>query len=163
MNWDEYFMRRAYLAAEMSKDPRTKIGAVLVRDGKWDISSGFNGFPAKVQDSPERYSDRNTKLKMIVHAEANSVLQCAKLGYSSLGTTLYTLGMPCNECMKTIIQGGITRIVLHKQWPEMTYSGDWVEAFRISTIMAREAEINISYLDKVLGIKGFCDGKEMNV
>ncbi len=60
-NWDEFFMLKVYLTgerqmminvennnlnflAQKSKDPRTKIGAVLVRDRR-DLISGYNGLP----------------------------------------------------------------------------------------------------------------------
>ena len=40
MNWTEYYMRHQYLASEKSKDPSTKIGAVLVR-GDNIVSIGY--------------------------------------------------------------------------------------------------------------------------
>jgi len=161
-SWDEFFMRHVYLAASKSKDPRTKIGAILVR-GNHIISSGYNGFGRGVKDLVERYNDKETKYSFICHAEFNSVLQCAKLGVSSLGTTLYTPGFPCSECCKAIVQGGISEIVLHKQWPNLVYSEKWVKSFEISKQMTDEAGIKVRVFDGVLGMYGVLDGKVISI
>ena len=42
--FDELFMRMVYLTATKSKDPSSKIGAVIVKDNRV-ISTGYNGFP----------------------------------------------------------------------------------------------------------------------
>ena len=161
-SWDSFFMRHVYLAASKSKDPRTKIGSVLVKD-KRIISNGFNGFPSQVNDLERRYSDKELKYQFIVHAEANSVLQCARFGTSSFGSTLYTQGIPCDSCCKTLIQGGISEIVVHSQWPNLTHSQKWIDSVAISNIMISESGIKLRWLDEVLGVKGFLDGKEISV
>jgi dCMP deaminase len=160
-SWDELFLRMVYLISTKSLDPRTKIGAVLVKD-KRVISMGYNGFPGGVNDLSERYNNREDKYKYIVHSEDNCVLTAARFGISTRGTTLYTNGVPCCECSKSIIQGGIKEIVIHKQWPDMTHSG-WIESTRISKIMFDEAGVNIRVVDKKLKIKSMLDGKIINV
>jgi dCMP deaminase len=160
-SWDEWFMKQVYLVAEKSRDPCTKIGAVLVKD-KHIISSGFNGFPIGVEDLPYRYNDREIKYSFVVHSEHNAILSCARFGISSLNSTLYTNGMPCNSCMKSIIQGGIKEIIIHKQWPEMTHS-NWIESIRISKVMMNESKINLCVLDVVLNMHGYLDGKIIDV
>ena len=161
-SWDEFFMRHVYLAASKSKDPRTKIGAILVRD-KHIISSGYNGFGSGVKDLEERYNDRETKYSFICHAEFNSILQCSKFGISSSNTTLYTPGFPCAECCKAVIQGGVSEIVLHRQWPNLTYSEKCVKSFEISNQMTNEAGIEVRFFDGVLGMQGVLDGKVINI
>lgn len=162
MNWQEYYMRHAYLAADKSKDPKTKIGAVLVKDNRL-ISSGFNGFPYGVKDTADRYEDRELKHKLVVHAEANAVLQGALMGHSTHESTLYTPGIPCCECMKSVIQGGIVKIVVHKQWPNLTHSPKWMESFKIAEMMMRESGITLDYFDGKLGLVGLLDGKEIHI
>jgi dCMP deaminase len=156
-SWDVWFMKQAYLVAEKSKDPSTKIGAVIVKDNHI-ISSGFNGFPIGVNDLPERYSDRQIKYKYVVHAEANSVLSAARFGTSTLGTILYTQAIPCHDCAKCIIQGGIRKIVVHTKWPHMSHS-TWVESMTISGIMLTESGVQISYLDESLNSIAYLNGK----
>lgn len=158
----ELFMRAVYENASFSKDPRTKIGAVLTLDDCF-ISSGFNGFPRKVRDFKSRYEHRETKYKFICHAEANAVFTAARLGRATLNTTLYTQGVPCQECCKALIQAGISKIIVHEQWPNLTYSEKWVEAVKISLQMMEEADIELEFFNKELGLQGFLDGKFINV
>ncbi len=158
----ESFMRQVYLHANDSKDPRTKIGAVLTLQDRV-ISTGFNGFPRKVKDLLSRYENRETKYKFICHAEANSVSTAARLGRATLDSVLYTQGIPCQECCKTLIQAGVKKFVVHKQWPNLTYSEKWNDAIAISTIMMEEAGIELEIFDKELGLLGFLDGKTINV
>lgn len=160
-SWDAWFMKQVYLTAEKSKDPSTKIGAVLVRD-KHIISTGYNGFPIGVRDKKGRYAKRESKYDFVVHAESNSVLAAARFGISTLGTTLYTQWTPCNECCKSIIQGGIKNIVIHKRWGSMCHSR-WAESCKISEIMFKEAGIPILYLDAVLGMKGYRNYRTFDV
>lgn len=155
-------MRHVYLAASKSKDPRTKIGATLVRDNNI-ISTGFNGFPRYVSDTAERYNDRALKHEYVVHAEHNAVLQCAYHGTSAKGTTLYTQGIPCSGCTRAVIQAGVCRIVVHKQWPNLIHSEQWVKSISSSNVMLTEANVEIVWFDMSLGIKGFLDGKEIQV
>ena len=159
-SWDVWFMKQVYLAAEKSKDPSTKIGAVLVRD-KHIISSGYNGFPIGVKDKKGRYTKRELKYEFVVHAEDNSVLSAARFGISTLDTVLYTQGIPCCECAKSVIQGGIKEIVVHKQW-SMGHSR-WKESCKISSIIFKEAGIPIRYLDAVLDVNGYRNGKRFRI
>ena len=154
---DVWFMKQVYLTAERSKDPSTKIGAVLVKDGNI-IGSGYNGFARKVLDLPERYNNRELKLKLVVHGEANAVLTCARMGISALGSTLYTQGVPCENCTKHIIQAGVKEIVVHNQWQS---SGRWPDD--LSKMMIKEANVSLRYLDKFIGMKGYSDCKIFDV
>ena len=161
-SWDELFMRKVYEIASKSKDPRSKIGAVLVKDNH-AILEGYNGFPKGVTDSKERYNDKETKYKYVVHAEANSVLIAAKFGIATDGCILYTQGIPCENCTKCIIQGGIKEIVIHQQWPNLYSSKMWTESIEISKIMLSESNISVKTLNKKLNIYGYLDGKKIRV
>ena len=155
-------MKMAYLTAENSKDPRTRIGTVLVKNNSV-IATGFNGFPRRVLDLPERYNEKETKYNFVAHSEFNSILSSARAGISTLDSTLYTFGVPCCECSKAIIQGGVSEVICHFQWPNLTHSEKWVKSIEISKIMFKEAGIPIRWLDKVLGVKGFLDGEMIDV
>ena len=160
-SWDVWFMKQVYLVAEKSKDPSTKFGALLVKDNHI-ISSGFNGFPIGVKDLPERYCERELKYKFVVHAETNSVLSAARFGISTLGTTLYTQTIPCHDCAKSIIQGGIKKLVVHCKWPVMSHS-KWKESMEISGIMLSESGVEIRYVDEPLNVLAYLNGKSFLV
>lgn len=161
MDWNEYFFRLMYLVSSKSPDPRTKIGAILIRD-KSMISSGFNGFPMGVQDLPQRYENRQEKIKFICHAEMNSILIAARFGISTKDSKLITNGIPCQDCCKAVLQGGINEIIVHKQWPEFT-NPHWIESVKISKIMLQEAGVPVRIYDKKLNIQTLCDGKIIEV
>src|SRR5262245_31787663 len=72
LRWDWDFLDLAeWYGKKKSKDPSTKAGAVITR-GREIVSIGYNGFAKKVKDLPERYADRATKYRMVIHAEVNA-------------------------------------------------------------------------------------------
>lgn len=161
MSWHELFMRHVYLIALKSKDPRTKIGAVLVKNNSI-FSEGYNGFPRKVKDELSRYENRELKQIFVCHAETNSILNAARLGVSTEGATLYTQGIPCHNCAKSIINAGIKDIYIHSQWPDMESSA-WKESVGYASVMFQEADIPIYAVSQTLNLEGFNDGKVFNV
>lgn len=108
--WDIRFFDVAVLVSSWSKDPGTRVGAVLVNDRRV-LATGYNGFPSGIDDNPERYADREVKLAYTVHAEVNALLNAAKNGAKTEGSTLYATFHPCVNCAAAIIQGGIQRVV----------------------------------------------------
>ena len=107
--WDERFLSIAKLAAEWSKDPKAKVGAVIVDTQGQVAGVGYNGFPKLVEDSAERYSDVEIKLEMVVHAEENAILGA---GVRARGGTAYVFGKPvCARCAGSLIQAGIVRVI----------------------------------------------------
>ena len=72
--WDKRFLALAEHIARWSKDPSTKIGAVIVDPNKRVVSLGYNCFPRGVEDSEERLENREVKYKIIVHCERNALL-----------------------------------------------------------------------------------------
>ena len=112
ISWDEYFMGVAHLSSFRSKDPNTKVGACIVNKNKRIVGIGYNGFPVGCSDDEfpwGRDGDLlDTKYPYVVHAEPNAILNST----SNLeGSTIYVTLFPCNECMKLIIQSGISEIV----------------------------------------------------
>ena len=110
MEWDEYFMKQAELVALKSKDTSTKVGAVLARHNN-GFSTGYNGFPRGVNDNiPERH-ERPAKYDWTVHSELNCLLNAAREGFKTYGSTMYVTLHPCKECAKAIVQAGVKRVV----------------------------------------------------
>ncbi len=165
--WRTRFMKDVYEWATMSKDPRTKIGAVLVHlQDKDPISHGYNGFARKVNDNVQSRWERPEKYFWVCHAEENAVLNCARTGRASAGTIMFTQGVPCSSCADKVIQGGVTAVVVHKQWQEYEQKFNWEkwnDSSKRSEIKFQEAGIPIIIFDKVLGVTGFLDGKEIEV
>ena len=100
INWDEYFMGIAMLAARRSKDPNTQVGACIVSQDNIIISTGYNGMPKGCSDDeyPWDREGADTKYPYVVHAELNAVLNAN--GRDLRGSKLYVALFPCNECAK---------------------------------------------------------------
>lgn len=138
--WDNRYLSLAREIAAWSKDPSTKIGAVIVGQKKEVLAQGFNGFPRGIDDSEVRYNNRETKYKFVVHAEMNAIYNATYSGTSLDGSTLYVYGLPvCSECAKGVIQVGIKRVVVLKSRDV----GNWNESIILSKEMFKEAGIEI--------------------
>lgn len=164
-SWSEYFLRHVYLAALKSKDSKTKIGAVIVRDNIV-VSEGYNGMCRGVNDyRPERY-ERPVKYNYFEHGERNSIYNAARHGITTLGCDLYTQGIPCADCARGVIQAGIKQIFVHKQWREQENfetRPKWKESIDYSLEMLNEAGVHICEIDQLLGLNAFLDGKIISV
>lgn len=113
--WRATYFRIAQAIAGASKDPSTKVGAVIVRPDKTVAGVGMNGFPRGMDDSPEAYSDRDNKLRCTVHAELNAILH---LREPAKGCSLYVWPIPpCERCAPHIIQAGIVHVCSPKIYP----------------------------------------------
>ncbi|MBC8339119.1 MAG: dCMP deaminase family protein [Rhodospirillales bacterium] len=139
--WDMRFLELAEHISRWSKDPSTQVGAVITHTrSKRVLSMGFNGFPAGVEDTEERLTDRGTKYEMVVHAEQNALMFA---GERAEGATLYVHPLPpCARCAVLIIQSGIKRVVCDQ--PDFEHER-WGEQARIADTMFRESGVEVDY------------------
>ena len=128
--WDERFLALAHHISQWSKDPSTKVGAVLVGTDKRQVALGYNGFPPGITDSNSRLADRDAKLRYTLHAERN-VLDNAH--FPTQGATLYVTHPPCCNCALSIISKGVTRVVsspvssdFRLRWGTEMFHSAWV-------------------------------------
>lgn len=141
--WDQRFLDLAAFIADWSKDPSTQVGAVIAHPkSRRIIATGFNGFPAGVEDTASRLETREIKYEMVVHAEQNALLFA---GPAAEGCTIYVTPLPpCARCAVIIIQAGICRVVC----PALDMSKEpWATQSRIAEEMFGEAGIEIDYVD----------------
>lgn len=140
--WDFFFLGLAEHISTASKDPSTKVGAVIVAPDRRVVSMGYNGLPRGVEDTPERLNNRELKYQLIVHAERNALLFARE---PLDGYTLYTTPFaPCSVCAGMIIQAGIKNVVSY-------YVSDtkWLDSFKLSSKMFVEAGVSMKlYLNK---------------
>lgn len=125
MPWDNQYLDYALQQAGLSRDPATRVGAVIVSPYRDIRAIGFNRFPTSIEATPERMNDRATKLDLIVHAEMGALMHAARLGVSVHGCTLFLAatddtglvwgGPPCTRCTVHAIEAGISRIVSRPQ------------------------------------------------
>lgn len=144
--WDQRFMNMAQLISLWSKDPSSKIGAVIVNDERRILATGYNGFPRGIEDTEERLNNRDEKYPRIVHAEMNALMNALYNGVGVKDGTLYVFGLPiCPDCTKSVIQAGIKRVVI--PYP-IEVPGKWKQVWEDrSKPMFKEAGIIIDYID----------------
>lgn len=125
---DLIFMRMARLVSEFSKCSSRQVGAVLVQDGCM-VSEGWNGSPRGsqlCQAGPEDEclrrkagfgSGEGLELCPAVHAEANCLVQAARNGIATKGSTLYLYSAvrPCKVCVGLMINAGVERVVVLRE------------------------------------------------
>jgi dCMP deaminase len=135
--WDRKFIDMALMVSSWSKDPSTKVGCVIADSDHAQLSEGFNGFPRGIADD-DRLNHRETKYRLIVHAEANAIAAAARNGHGLKGATAYVTFCPCPQCAALLIQAGIVRVVTI----EGATPAHWKAECDIAQSMFREAGVS---------------------
>jgi len=149
--WDLRYLDLAKNISSWSKDPSRQIGAVAIGSKGQVLAQGFNGFPRGIEDTPERYQDRETKYKYVVHAEMNCIYNASYSGVSLDGSSMYVWGLPvCSECAKGIVQVGVKRVIMPLQdTPE-----SWMDSWNLTKAFFDEAGVEW----KFIGYESFSGG-----
>jgi dCMP deaminase len=120
LNWNEYYMTQAVMVSLKSKDPSTKVGCVIVDQNNKQISIGYNGFPAGVDETKLNWNKdmtkgiENTKYPYVIHAEANAIINAKK---DISGCSIYVTLFPCNECAKLLAASKIAKVYYLNEKP----------------------------------------------
>lgn len=141
--WHSRFLDLADLIASWSKDPSRGVGSVIVSPMRQVLATGYNGLPRGFHDSDDRL-ERPAKYDLIVHAEMNAIIQCARNGVSPVDATIYSSFSPCIHCTLAIVQAGITRVVTRS-----IAKGDehWNESIEKSISMLEEVGVEYIVLE----------------
>lgn len=120
---DEAYMQMAEVWSQRSYATRSKVGALLVKD-KQIISDGYNGMPTGFPNDDVEFVNSDGQVEtnpLVLHAESNAILKCAKNGgISSEGSTLYVTMTPCVPCCKLIIQAGIKSVFYRNAYRDLS-------------------------------------------
>lgn len=114
ISWDEYFILQAMMASFKSKDPATKVGCVFVDENNHQISMGYNGFVAGIDESQlpwgkdKSQSLEHQKYGYVVHSEANAIIHAPR---SLENSRCYVTLFPCNECAKLLASKKVKEII----------------------------------------------------
>jgi dCMP deaminase len=126
-DWDEYFLKIAEAVGLRADCCRGRLGTILVRDERI-ISTGYNAAPrglphcsevgCMVTDHKDAEGNVRDACIRTAHSDINAIIQAALHGISTAGTTLYGYYKPCFNCAKAIVQAGIVRVVVRKNYHE---------------------------------------------
>ena len=156
--WDLFQLKLARHYSTMSRDPSTKVGAVVTDQySKRVFGLGYNGFPENIEDTEERLNDRDFKYAWTVHAEQNALDQVSlkwdhreESFEPSLTLFVYPF-ISCAICAEQIVgwYGGLNvkRLVTLDYVPER-----WKESFESSeqTLLINGIEV-VKYKPSELG------------
>lgn len=141
--WDMRMLRLAREIASWSKDPSTKVGAVIADDAHVVVGLGYNGFARGVEDLQEALEDRAVKYPMTIHAELNAILNATR---SVHGCTMYVWPIPvCPVCAGPAIQAGIRRIVYAAKPGEAPQGSAYQIEHPMMHRQLREAGVSLCY------------------
>ncbi len=138
--WSGRILKMAKEIASWSKDQSTKVGAVITTPTGRPVSWGFNGMPIGIDDSiPERHL-RPEKYKWFCHAERNA-LDLAPGDVT--GCVMFVTFCPCSGCAQSIIQRGISVVVIDENFSKDKMPERWKDDMFVAMAMLREAGINV--------------------
>jgi len=99
------------LAETFSKDPSTKVGAVVVDPADFtQLTEGYNGMPRGMDESkPERH-ERPLKYAFYEHAERNAIYNAVRPKLN--GSIAVTTEFPSVSCVRALLAVGAREVVL---------------------------------------------------
>lgn len=116
ISWGEMFFEIAKIVAKRSKDPKTKVGAVLVKDN-CIIGVGYNGDPRNFEYDFDWSSSE--KYDYVIHAELNAISNATRIGAKVYGADIYLTLSPCHDCIKLLIQNGIRNVYYLEEYKDI--------------------------------------------
>jgi dCMP deaminase len=116
--WDQHWLQVAQITSELSKDPSTKVGAVIVTPDNRQCSLGYNGFAAGIEETEEMWNVREIKYELVVHGELNAIINAP---FDTRGCFVYCTTQPCHRCMPHLKNAGIKRIVFKEKYPRIQH------------------------------------------
>lgn len=151
LNWDQYFMLQAMLASYRSKDPNTKVGCVFVDKYHHQITMGYNGAIAGVDESLIPWgNDRSVPLEFqkygyVMHSEANAISHATR---SLEGSTAYVTLFPCNECAKLMASQKVAEVIyLSDKYDGTSENRIAKKIFDLTKIKYRRVVLDASLVD----------------
>ena len=139
--WTGRLLKMAKDVASWSKDPSTKVGAVITTLDGSPVSWGFNGMPMGIDDNVPERMERPNKYKWMCHAERNAMDLASKADLSDC--VMFVTFSPCSSCAQSIIQRKIRTIVVDSEFTADRMPERWQEDMKIAVEMLKEAEVKI--------------------
>ena len=111
LSWDEYFMEIVLTARKRATCNRGRTACVITKNNHI-LATGYVGSVSGSHHCDEvGHLIENGSCIRTLHAEANAVAQCAKMGISIDEATIYCFLFPCLSCAKLLIQCGIKKVI----------------------------------------------------
>lgn len=158
--WDSSWMKVAKDNTARTTCFSRLAGSVIVRDYRFQVSSGFNGPPMGTPSPQERHPEGKEECSRryfgyrsggeglwicpCAHSELNAIVLSARNGISTKNSTLYLYTdpacLPCKECAVAIIQAGINEVVVNTldQYEIQPHAVNVPELFKQAKVLLRK-------------------------
>jgi dCMP deaminase len=159
-SWDETFMNLAIMVSKRAACKFHETGCVFVDKNHRIVSMGYNGPTegdhhclevgcAKIDGDPET---KELKRCRGAHAEINGIIN-AQDSRRLRGSTLYSVIIPCYDCMKALNNAGIKEIVYLHKYIRLQTGGEKKEEENESQELAEKRGITIRKYDGPIFLK----------
>lgn len=129
-SWDETFMMMAKIMAQRTACRHHKIASVFVDEDHKIVATGYNGPSvgdvhcnevgcAKIDGDP---ITGELKLCRGAHSEINAIMNAGN-PMRLKNSTLYVTSSPCYDCMKSLNNLGVKRIVYYEEYARIVDRG----------------------------------------
>lgn len=148
---DGYWLYQAEKISQKSKDPSTKVGAVLV-DFEKQAFYGYNRIPVLCNSNV--YNNREKKYDRIIHAEMVAIFSALekrplKPFPFDRGETLYVWPFhPCKQCAKFLVEFRISRVI--SLWPDDEILERWKDDLKVARQIFGEAGTEYLFYERSL-------------
>lgn len=147
----KYLKLAESMASGFSKDPSTKVGALfLAKNSHQILSMGYNGMPRGFNETLVTRWERPQKYIYVEHAERNAIYNACRNGVSLEDSIAVVTLFPCPDCMRAIIQSGVSCIITYSP---VNASEKWEDLFKYSKEMADECGVVIHQIDFIHNLK----------
>lgn len=120
----------AWVASLRSEDPFHRVGAVALNSSNRVVATGYNGLKPGQTLSEAEWSDREGRLKHVIHAERNALSLCSPGEIHTLAVTT----LPCSDCAKAVIDFGVKTVLYGKLYHRDSSS---IETFAQHGVVAK--------------------------
>ena len=128
---NEVMLAIAYALSTRATCIKRAVGCVLVDAKGRILATGYNGTPAGTPhctDKPCGAGEVGSDTCQAVHAEVNALMQCKDIDAID---TCYTTCMPCNNCLKSLLNTSCKRLVyLNTYEPDVAAMKNWKQSGR---------------------------------
>ena len=119
-------MKLALQTSKLSKDPATRVGAILATSDNTQCALGYNGFVRGIVETKEKW-ERPIKYEFVRHAEENCIIFSPISKSLHSECTMYCTHQPCHRCLGLIVQSGIKRVLYIQAYANLTFREIWEE------------------------------------
>lgn len=154
----KYLELARYLGDDFSKDPDSKVGAVILNEKTFSpIAFGYNGMPRGLNDTNENRLKLEEKGFWFEDAEKNAIFNSVRPFFKD--STAFASFIPCMHCARALVSVGVKEVITRE--PDLTLSKDqrWKDSFDRSIALFKEAGVTLTYIPQ----EAPCPTKKMKV